>query len=93
MLEPNSLNADSVLQAKPGENEPLGIVLHRDGVVLDLDDDTASIFGYTRQELIGRLLIDLILGVPTNGRLATATAVTRDGQPIPIEILAESRQR
>ena len=41
--------------------EPLGIRLHQNGVVFDVDDQAALIFGCTRHELIGRRVADLII--------------------------------
>ncbi|MBA2430806.1 MAG: hypothetical protein H0V56_01665 [Chthoniobacterales bacterium] len=81
------MNADSVLQAKPGENEPVGILLHRDGVVLDLDEETAAIFGSSRLELIGKLLVDLVVGEPP------AKVFSREGEPVPIEILRSGERK
>ena len=37
-----------------------GIILHRDGVIIDMDEGTAAIFGYERSEVVGRMLEELI---------------------------------
>ena len=40
--------------------EPIGIILYRDGIIVDLNAETAAVFGYERHELIGRPLEKLI---------------------------------
>jgi len=42
------------------EPAPEAILLHRDGVVVSVDDETAGMFGYLATELIGKPLSELI---------------------------------
>jgi PAS domain-containing protein len=37
-----------------------GIILYRGGIVIDLDEETAAIFGYARHELLGKALRELL---------------------------------
>jgi PAS domain S-box-containing protein len=47
------------LEAGPAQ-EPIGIILHRDGIIVDLNAETAALFGYERHEVIGLSLEKLI---------------------------------
>jgi CheY-like chemotaxis protein len=44
---------------------PEAILLHRDGVVISVDDETAAMFGYLSTEMIGMPLADLLDGQAT----------------------------
>jgi PAS domain S-box-containing protein len=70
----------------PGHTEEVGILLHRDGIIVDANEETALIFGCTRDQIIGRLLADLLiiddLSTEVVGFRHAATC-----EPIPIEVL------
>lgn len=68
----------------------LGILLHRDGIVVDADDETASIFGCTREQIIGKLVADLVVLNAASGEttvIGPATAIASCGERMPLEII------
>jgi PAS domain S-box-containing protein len=94
MLYPPGLTSDSgPLRNADADKQLLGIVLHQDGVVIDVDDETAAIFGCARGELIGRLVADLIVPNLTANTPTAANAVSSSGEQVPIEILGAPSPR
>ena len=57
--EAASYPTQRALEAGPAQ-EPIGIILHRDGIIFDMNAETAAVFGYERHELIGLPLEKLI---------------------------------
>jgi PAS domain S-box-containing protein len=94
MLNPASLNFRSLLDCCRAEDpNEVGIILHRDGFVCDLSEETAAMFGATRDELIGRRLIDLIVAEAQDQPVGNANAISRDGALVPIEIVGRASAR
>ena len=87
MLDPSASDPLTLSPVNTDGTEPLGILLHQDGVVLDVDDETASIFGCTRHELIGRSVADLIVSNGACNGSAGADALSVNGERVAIEIL------
>jgi protein kinase len=75
-----------------------GLVLTRDGVVLDLNDQMAQMFGYAREELLGKPVLDLVASdyrglvadAMNSGRLELYECFVRrkDGTNFPVEVRA-----
>jgi hypothetical protein len=90
MLYPTVCDEDNLPSSKT-EPEAFGLILHRDGLVLDLSDETAAMFGCTRDQLIGWPVAKLVI---TDGDGSfEPTLVTALGEHRAIEIISGCRSR
>lgn len=62
-----------------------GIALHEDGVLLDANEPCARIFGYDRDDLVGRKIADFI-APRGNPSAPEAIGVRKDGTRFPLEV-------
>jgi PAS domain S-box-containing protein len=73
-----------------------GVIISENGRITDLNQQTADLFGYTREDLIGREVTDLVTpdargeivghGRTDQSRLLEAQALRKDGSIFPAEI-------
>ncbi len=101
LLQANELLLNSEIRFKKLSNLTFeGILIHKEGIVTDLNSSYAEMFGYTREELLGKNIIELTIlpkyhdKIHENMRqayapLCEAEAIRKNGQIFPIEI--ESR--
>ncbi len=78
-----------------------GILIHEKGVAIDLNLSLATIFGYAREELLGKNLIELLIAKESwpsifahinkkHAKSYRVTGIKKDGTRIPLEIEAKS---
>lgn len=65
-----------------------GILIHQQGVALDVNESLVNLFGYSRSELIGQNLIDLL--IPEEHRNLIRTNIALE-QPAPYEVMAQKK--